>query len=116
MTNSFHSTEAISVMPKSGWELKGQTSALPKDQWDKLLNDKTLNWLYTPPKENKRSNGRVLRRNKCMFVPAFLVPSLNTAYEKIHVRDNKENTSSKKLCSSDKLYSYSLQTLNSVGN
>lgn len=51
-----------------------------------------------------------------MFVPAFLVHSLNTAYEKIHVRDNKENTRSRDLYSSDKLYSDSLQTLNSAGN
>lgn len=52
-----------------------------------------------------------------MFAPAFLVHSLNTAYEKKrHVKDNKENTSTRDLCSSDKLYSDSLQTLNSVGN
>lgn len=57
VTNSFHSTEAISVMPKSGWELKGQTSALPEDQWDELLNSKTHNWLYTPLEVKKRSNG-----------------------------------------------------------
>lgn len=58
VTNPLHSTEAISVVPKSGWELKVQTSAVPKDQWGTLLNGKSFKWLYTPLKENKRSNGK----------------------------------------------------------